>query len=130
MFARMEAASTPRVLHLALVVGGELVDPDGAKLGRVDDLIVRLGDDEYPPVTGLLATVAGRQVFVPADAIAGMEQGGTRLRPARPPPARGRQVFAPADAIAEMEHGRTRLRTRRLDLQPFERRPQEVLLKK
>ena len=90
----------PRVLHLALVVGGELVDPDGAKLGRVDDLIVRLGDDEYPPVTGLLATVAGRQVFVPAD------------------------------AIAEMEHGRTRLRTRRLDLQPFERRPQEVLLKK
>jgi CBS domain-containing protein len=100
MFARMEAASTPRVLHLALVVGGELVDPDGAKLGRVDDLIVRLGDDEYPPVTGLLATVAGRQVFVPAD------------------------------AIAEIEHGRTKLRTRRLDLQPFERRPQEVLLKK
>ena len=91
---------TPRVLHLALVVGGELVDPDGAKLGRVDDLIVRLGDDEYPPVTGLLATVAGRQVFVPAD------------------------------AIAEIEHGRTKLRTRRLDLQPFERRPQEVLLKK
>jgi CBS domain-containing protein len=100
MFGCVEPAVTPRVLHLALVVGGELVDPDGAKLGRVDDLIVRLGDDEYPPVTGLLATVAGRQVFVPAD------------------------------AIAEIEHGRTKLRTRRLDLQPFERRPQEVLLKK
>jgi len=96
----MAAATTPRVLHLALVVGGDLLDPDGKKLGRVDDLIVRLGEDEYPPVTGLLATLAGRQVFVPAD------------------------------AVAEIEHGRVRLRVRRLDLQPFERRPQEVLLKK
>jgi len=100
MVGRMAAATTPRVLHLALVVGGDLLDPDGKKLGRVDDLIVRLGEDEYPPVTGLLATLAGRQVFVPAD------------------------------AVAEIEHGRVRLRVRRLDLQPFERRPQEVLLKK
>jgi CBS domain-containing protein len=98
----MEAAAptTPRVLHLGLVVGGDLLDTAGAKLGRVDDLIVRLGEDEYPPVTGLLATLAGRQVFVPAD------------------------------AIDEIEHGRVKLRARRLDLQPFERRPQEVLLKK
>jgi CBS domain-containing protein len=100
MVVRMAAGTTPRVLHLALVVGGDLLDPDGKKLGRVDDLIVRLGEDEYPPVTGLLATIAGRQVFVPAD------------------------------AVAELEHGRVRLRVRRLDLQPFERRPQEVLLKK
>ncbi|HEY5099537.1 MAG TPA: CBS domain-containing protein [Gaiellaceae bacterium] len=94
------ASTTPRVLHLALVTGGDLLDPAGSKLGRVDDLIVRLGEDEYPPVTGLLATLAGRQVFVPAD------------------------------AIAEIEHGRVRMRARRLDLQPFERRPDEVLLKK
>jgi CBS domain-containing protein len=99
--ARMEASvATPRVLHLSLVTGGDLLDPAGAKLGRVDDLIVRLGEDEYPPVTGLLATLAGRQVFVPAD------------------------------AVEEIEHGRVRLRVGRLDLQPFERRPQEVLLKK
>ena len=96
----MAVATGPRVLHLSLVVGGDLLDPDGKKLGRVDDLIVRLGEDEYPPVTGLLATLAGRQVFVPAD------------------------------AVAEIEHGRVRMRVRRLDLQPFERRPQEVLLKK
>lgn len=93
-------AATPRVLHLSLVTGGDLLDPAGAKLGRVDDLIVRLGEDEYPPVTGLLATLAGRQVFVPAD------------------------------EIEEIDHRRVRLRARRLDLQPFDRRPQEVLLKK
>jgi CBS domain-containing protein len=87
-------------VHLSLVAGGDLLDRSGAKLGRVDDLIVRLGDDEYPPVTGLLASVAGRQVFVPAD------------------------------EVAEIQHGRTTLRELRLDLQPFERRPREVLLKK
>jgi CBS domain-containing protein len=94
------SAVKPRVLHLSLVAGGDLVDTDGAKLGRIDDLIVRLGGEDYPPVTGALATIAGRQVFVPAD------------------------------AIAELAHGRTSLRSRRLDLAPFERRPQEVLLKK
>jgi CBS domain-containing protein len=77
-----------------------LVDQSGAKLGRIDDVIVRLGEDEYPPVTGLLVTVAGRQVFVPAD------------------------------EVEEIGHGRVTLRALRLDLQPFERRPQEVLLKK
>ena len=94
------AATMPRVLHLSFVVGGDVLDPDGKKLGRVDDLIVRLGENEYPPLTGLLSTIAGRQVFVAAD------------------------------AIAEIEHGRVRLRARSLDLQPFERRPAEVLLKK
>jgi CBS domain-containing protein len=94
------ATSPPRVLHLSLIVGGELRDRAGGKIGRADDLIVRLGEDEYPPVTGVLATVAGRQVFVPAD------------------------------EVEEIEHGRVLLRPVRLDLQPFQRRPQEVLLKK
>ncbi len=94
------SVTPPRVLHLSLVAGGELWSEAGGRLGRVDDLIVRLGEDEYPPVTGLLATVAGRQVFVPADHVARIDQGRTALR----------------DVV--------------LDLRPFERRPQEVLLKK
>jgi len=93
------ATTAPPVLHMSLVAGGDLVDRQGAKLGRVDDLIVRLGD-EYPPVTGVLATVAGRQVFVPAD------------------------------EVESVEHGRVTMREARLDLQPFSRRPSEVLLKK
>jgi hypothetical protein len=88
------------VLHLSLVAGGDLLDRSSGKLGRVDDLIVRLGEDEYPPVTGVLASVAGRQVFVPAD------------------------------EVETIQHRRVVLRALRLDLQPFERRPQEVLLKK
>jgi len=88
------------LLHLSLVTGGDLVDGDGGRMGRVDDVIVRLGEDDYPPVTGILATVAGRQVFVPAE------------------------------ALAEIAERKTRLGAARLDLRPFERRAQEVLLRK
>jgi CBS domain-containing protein len=93
------AVAAPTVLHLSLVVGGELRDTAGERLGRVDDLIVRLGED-YPPVTGVVATVAGRQVFVPAE------------------------------QIVELEPGFVTLEANRLDLEHFRRRPQEVLLRK
>jgi CBS domain-containing protein len=87
------------VLHLSLVVGGALRDPAGERLGRVDDLIVRLGDPGYPPITGFLVTVAGRQSYLPAE------------------------------RVAEMGHGVVTLRVPKLDLARFERRPEEVLLK-
>jgi CBS domain-containing protein len=94
------ATAAPTVLHLSLVVGGELRDAAGERLGRVDDLIVRLGDEDYPPVTGVVATVAGRQVFVAAE------------------------------QVVELGPGFVTLIGEQLDLQRFRRRPQEVLLKK
>ena len=47
-----------RVLRVSLVVVGDLIDRSGGKLGRGADLVVRLGEDECPSVTGLLARVA------------------------------------------------------------------------
>ena len=94
------ATLAPAVLHLSLVVGGELRDPADERLGRVDDLIVRLGDEDYPPVTGVVATVAGRPVFVPSE------------------------------QVVEIAAGVVTLEADQLDLQHFRRRPQEVLLKK
>ncbi|HEY6963402.1 MAG TPA: CBS domain-containing protein [Gaiellaceae bacterium] len=87
------------MLHLSLVLGGDLVGRAGGRLGRVDDLVVRL-DEPYPPLTGVLARVAGRDVFLDAD------------------------------AVAEIAHDRITLATDRIDLRPFERRAQEVLLRK
>jgi len=95
----MATAAVPVIVHLSLVVGGELRDRAGGRIGRVDDVIVRLGE-EYPPVSGVLATVAGRQVFVAAE------------------------------AVGEIGHGRTLLHRDQLDLRAFERREREVLLKK
>src|SRR6201993_2705467 len=94
------ATAAPAVLHLSQIVGGELRDAAGERLGRVDDLIVRLGDGDYPPVTGVVATVAGRPVFVAAE------------------------------QTVELGPGFVKLIGQQLDLQHFQRRPQEVLLKK
>jgi CBS domain-containing protein len=48
-------------------------------LGRVEDLIVRLADGGYPPVTGVKARIGGRELFVPVDRIASLESGAVRL---------------------------------------------------
>jgi CBS domain-containing protein len=75
-----------------------LVDADGGRLGRVEDLIVRLGGVGYPPITGFLVSVAGRRSYLAAD------------------------------VVADIDDGRVMLRTAKLDLGRFERRPEEVLL--
>lgn len=100
--SRMNAAATqaPPILHLSLVVGSPLRDSDGEKLGRVQDLIVRLGGAGYPPITGVLVTVAGRTSFVGVDRVSDIGPSGVTLRKAK------------------------------LDLRHFERRPEEVLLKR
>jgi hypothetical protein len=88
-----------QVLHLSSVVKSPLLDRAGEKLGRIEDLIVRLGEDgAYPPITGALAKIGGRELFVPIDQIAGIESG------------------------------RVQLQGDRLSLRRFERRPGEVLL--
>lgn len=90
---------SPEVLHLSLILGGALRDADGTRLGRVDDLIVRLGGAGYPPITGFLATITGRRSYVPAERVAAMAPGAVTLTKAK------------------------------LDLRPFSRRPEEVLLR-
>ncbi len=89
----------PEILHLSSVTKSPLLDRAGDKLGRVDDMIVRLGETgTYPPISGLLATVGRRDLFVPIDLV---------------------------DTI---EAGRVKLRGETLSLRRFERRPNELLL--
>jgi len=93
------SVTAPTILHLSLVTSGQLTDADGRKLGRIEDLVVRLAGEEYPPISGAVAKVAGRLVFVPSE------------------------------QIGEIAHGRITLAEARLDLQPFERREGELLLR-
>ena len=87
------------LVNLTSLLHSRLVDRAGEKLGRVDDLIVRLADGDYPPVTGLKARIGSREVFVPAEQVARLEPGTVQLS--------GEQV----------------------DLGRFERREGEVLLR-
>ena len=66
-------------MHLSTILRSPLLDRAGERLGRVEDLIVRLADGGYPPVTGLKARIGGRDLFVPADRIATLEPGAVRL---------------------------------------------------
>jgi CBS domain-containing protein len=94
-----DVASVPKVLHLSLVIGGVLRDSASDRIGRVEDLIVRLGDVGYPPITGFLVSVAGRRSYLPAE------------------------------RVADIAHRVVTLSEPKLDLRRFERRPEEVLLK-
>src|SRR5437899_10666689 len=95
----MAATQSLPILHLSLIGGGVLRDGAGGQLGRVDDVVVRLGAD-YPVVSGVLATVAGRRVFVPAE------------------------------VVREIGHGYVELSEVRPDRRPFERRPEGGWLKR
>ena len=99
----VKQSSTPpglEVLHLSNVIRRPLVDGAGDRLGRVQDLIVRLGDSPHPPVVGLVVRIGERDLFVP-------------IR-----------------KVAAFEPGRVRFEGRRVDLRRFERRPGELLLAK
>ena len=95
-----QTAQAPPILHLSTVVGSPLRDADGERLGKVADLIVRLGGAGYPPITGFLVTVAGRTSYLGVDRVSEIGADGVVLRKAK------------------------------LDLRRFERRPEEVLLKR
>jgi hypothetical protein len=92
------ATQAPPILHLSQVLGSPLRDADGERLGKVEDLIVRLGGIGYPPITGVLVTVAGRQSYLGIERVSHIGSDGAVLRKAK------------------------------LDLRHFERRPEEVLL--
>jgi CBS domain-containing protein len=70
---------TQQVEHLSSFLRSPLLDRAGERLGRVEDLIVRLADGGYPPVTGLKVRIGGRELFVPVDRIATLAPGAVRL---------------------------------------------------
>jgi CBS domain-containing protein len=67
------------VLHLSTLLRSPLLDRAGERLGRVEDVIVRLADGGYPPVTGLKARIGGRELFVPVDKVASLDARAARL---------------------------------------------------
>ena len=88
------------VMHLSQLLRSPVLARSGEVVGRIEDVIVRLrGSDEYPQVSGIVAGVGGRQVFI-----------GT-------------------PSITEYAPGRVVLAKNKVDLRGFERREGEVLLR-
>ena len=66
------------MLYLSQAIGRPVLDAAGEPLGRVDDLIVALGD-RYPPVTGLVLRTDRRRIFLPWTSVASFDATGGRL---------------------------------------------------
>ena len=86
------------MLYLSQVLGRPIRDLEGERVATIKDLIVRLGEDDHPPVTGFIARFRRRDFFLSRWRISDFGEQGVRLN---------------SDI---------------LDLRPFERRDGEVLL--
>jgi sporulation protein YlmC with PRC-barrel domain len=50
---------------MSKLIGSPLVTQGGETIGKLDDLLFRLREGEYPLLQGLVVRVGGRQVFMP-----------------------------------------------------------------
>src|SRR4249919_2315027 len=66
------------MLYLSQAIGRPVLDAKGDPIGKVDDLIVAVGDS-HPPVTGLVVATDGRQIFLPWSHVARFDASGARL---------------------------------------------------
>ncbi|MCX6508667.1 MAG: hypothetical protein NTY27_05760, partial [Actinobacteria bacterium] len=87
-----------QIHHLSTFLRRPFYDIDGDRIGRVRDLVARVGDHAHPPVVGAVVRIEGRDLFVPIRKIGGLAAG------------------------------RMRFEGNRIDLRRFERRPGEILL--
>jgi hypothetical protein len=88
------------VIHLSQLLHAPVLARSGEAVGRVEDVIVRLrGADDYPLLTGIVAGVGGRRVFIGSKSI---------------------HQYAPDRVV---------LAKNKVDLRGFERRDGEVLLR-
>src|SRR6267378_1318378 len=91
-------ANDKRRVMVTQLLRSPVLNPAGAEVGRVQDVVVKLAEGGYPPVTGLKVRVGAQDVFV------------------------GKEL------IDRLEAGAVRLNTHTIHTQTFQRRPGEVLL--
>ncbi len=88
------------MLYLSQILSRPIFDAGNEKIAAINDVLVKYGVDEYPPVIGLVAKFGRRSFFIPRRNIFALDEHGAKMSSAK------------------------------LDLTPFERREGEVLLGK
>lgn len=88
------------MLFVAQLFGVTVTAHDGAVIGKLRDIMVRIEDREYPAINGLILQ------------------------------DRGRLFFIPSNVISEITYARIEISTTKINLQQFRRRDGEVMLSK
>src|SRR3954464_2916215 len=90
------------MLFLTSIVDRPVEGKSGEVIGRLDDVIVRMGDDRYPPLSGLIVRDGRRRFFVAARAL-DSTFGAPRLPPSpddlQPFPRRSGEVLLRRDVL-------------------------------
>jgi magnesium transporter len=68
----LHSTAMPRPSYLAHLIGVSVRGKTGEEIGWLADLIVRMGDDPYPPIAGLVVRDARKRFFVPANNLANL----------------------------------------------------------
>src|SRR5947199_6713771 len=68
-----------RRLMVTQLLRAPVLNPAGTEVGRLQDIVVKLSDGAYPPVTGMKVRVGAQDVFIGKDLIDSLEPGGVRL---------------------------------------------------
>ena len=72
------------LISVAGLVGRPVKNQAGDEIGRVSDVVVRWGgDDEYPPMTGLVVAIGRRDAWVPAGQLRALSHTVVELSSAR-----------------------------------------------
>ncbi len=66
-------------MHLSCLLGGQVTASDGRRAGKLTDVIVRLGDGGYPPLTGLVVSISGLERFAHMYDVSALDADGVRL---------------------------------------------------
>lgn len=88
------------MLYLSQILGRPIQDVEGEKVATIKDIVVRYGEEDYPPIVGVMARYLRRDFFIRRIQIAKLNEHGVKLN---------------IDV---------------LDLRPFVRRKGEILLAK
>ena len=86
------------LVSLAGLIGRPVMDPEGREIGRLVDVVVRHGEETYPPVSGLIVKIGNSKSFI----------NGAR--------------------ISQLTPSSITLSSTKINLEPFSRRPGESLL--
>ena len=67
------------MLYLSQILGRPIFDAEGEKIAVIKDVIVRYGEEEYPPVIGIVGRYRRRNFFISRKRISALNEHGARM---------------------------------------------------